>query len=444
MSQQMLPDGLSSLFTPFAPVFTTPSFRYFCQWVLTMMLVEGRKCATTVWAHGPRDRHFTNYSRLLSRYRWSCQKLAQTLVAVLWQAVPRPRRGQQRLYLALDDTLVAKSGRRQDGVGLHLQPNAQRKSHFVKGHCWVVLGMLSWLGERALCFPLTAAVYVRKKDCLQGQVFRDKIELGLRLLQGLRWPAQPALTVIADGAWAVHRFVAGVRAQGHHVITRLRHNARVHLPLAPPVAKNRGRPRKYGRRVHLASWVQDPSHGQHIALRLYGQSVSLWLGSLDAVPRVLGALARIVVVRIPRQPLVVLMCTDLSLSPEQIVLRYASRFSIEIAFRELKQRFGFGDYQARSREAILRHVHLSFIACSLLQTILVGLLLCRAKALSSLLCQPWRDPAHPLTLGQTRLLLQQLTLLEGIFSTSAPQRSYQKIILQRLRRVFARMKCAEL
>jgi len=35
------------------------------------------------------------------------------------------------------------------------------------------------------------------------------------------------------------------------------------------------------------------------------------------------------------------------------------RFAIEIAYRELKQRFGWGHYQVRSREAIERHVALS-------------------------------------------------------------------------------------
>lgn len=449
MSQQMLPAGLSSLLSPFVPLFTAPTFAYFCQWVLTMMLAEGRKCATRVWAHGPRTRHFTNYSRFLSRYRWSWEQLAQALAGVVWDSLPWPHgRGRPgRLYVAVDDTVAPKSGRRQPGVAYHFHHNATGARSFVKGHCWVILGALFWLGERVLCFPLRAELYIRAKDCAQD--FRDKIQIALDLLQAVRWPAQAQLTVMADGAFAVRKFLTGVRARGHHIITRLKHNAQVHLPLAPALRKRRGRPRKYGPKLHLPTWSQDPRNGRRLTLRLYGQRVTLWLGTMDLVPRVLGEVARIVVVKVPKRPVVVLMCTDLSLSAKEILRRYCGRFSIEITFRELKQTFGFGDYQVRSREAILRHVHLSFTACCLLHILLVRLTLCRAGGLRSLLAQPWRDPAQPLTLGQTRLLLQHLCALEslggqGIFSTSAAHVSYRKNHLRRLRAAFAQRKCAEL
>jgi hypothetical protein len=445
MSQPLLPEPLRSLLAWFAPLFTAPSFAYFQQWIVAMMLCEGRKCATTVFAHGPRERHFTNYSRFLSRYRWCWEQVAQALVGLLGATLPfgQGSRGKRRVYLALDDTLVAKSGRRQPGIGYHFEPNSNHGGRFVRGHCWVVLGALLWLGRRALCFPVHAALYVRAADCPRPGDFQDKIELALGLLQNLHWPVPAALTVIADGAYAVRRFLSGAHERGYQIITRLKSNAKVHLPLAPPARRGRGRPRKYGLRVDLRAWAQDPCHLRQVTLPLYGQPVRLEVGALEAVPAVLGQLARVVVVHFPNHPLVVLMSSDRSLSAEQIVQRYAARFSIEIVFRELKQRFGVGDYQVRSREAILRHVQLSLVACSLLQALLVAVTLRQAKALLALLAQPWRDPRRPLTLGQTRLLLQQLLVLEGIFSPSAPQRFSRKSQLDRLRAAFAGAKCAK-
>lgn len=41
---------------------------------------------------------------------------------------------------------------------------------------------------------------------------------------------------------------------------------------------------------------------------------------------------------------VILLCTDLTLQAVQIIEIYAARFSIEIAIRDLKQNFGFGDF----------------------------------------------------------------------------------------------------
>jgi len=43
---------------------------------------------------------------------------------------------------------------------------------------------------------------------------------------------------------------------------------------------------------------------------------------------------------------IILVSTDLSLTAAQIIEIYAARFSLEIAIRDLKQHFGFEDYQA--------------------------------------------------------------------------------------------------
>ena len=43
---------------------------------------------------------------------------------------------------------------------------------------------------------------------------------------------------------------------------------------------------------------------------------------------------------LPKHQRAVLLCTDLAFSPIEIIERYALRFSLDIAYRELKQRFG--------------------------------------------------------------------------------------------------------
>ena len=46
----------------------------------------------------------------------------------------------------------------------------------------------------------------------------------------------------------------------------------------------------------------------------------------------------------------ILVSTDLSLTAAQIIEIYAARFSLEIAIRDLKQHFGFEDYQATTTQ----------------------------------------------------------------------------------------------
>ena len=131
-------------------------------------------------------------------------------------------------------------------------------------------------------------------------------------------------------------------------------------------------------------------------MRIGAQHYLATFSFLDALPRRFGQLCRIVIVDLPRHQRAVLLCTDLALSPTEIIERYALRFAIEIAYRELKQRFAWGHYQVRSRKAIEGHVALSFLACSLTTLLLLQ-----------------RDDQQ--TVGEMRRALQGAALLAWLF-----------------------------
>lgn len=54
--------------------------------------------------------------------------------------------------------------------------------------------------------------------------------------------------------------------------------------------------------------------------------------------------------------------TDLSLTAVQIIEIYGSRFSIEMAIRDMKQNLGMEDYQHQSLLPAIRFLHLSAVA----------------------------------------------------------------------------------
>jgi hypothetical protein len=57
-----------------------------------------------------------------------------------------------------------------------------------------------------------------------------------------------------------------------------------------------------------------------------------------------------------------LISTNTHLAATDVVRYYAKRWKIEQMIKDLKQRLGFGDYQARSFQAIVRHAALSLLA----------------------------------------------------------------------------------
>jgi len=400
MSQPLvLPEVVTSMLASFAPCFTKPSFDTFRHYIAALMLGEGRRTGAAVARVTAAAKSQGVYARLCSRARWSVEALLDRLWALLLATLPWPRDDAGRLILwtAIDDSVIAKTGKRISGLAYHFHHNAgpnQRTWPFLFGHCWVTLGVVWPTVTRALCFPLRAALYVRAKDCAPSD-YQGRIPLALSLLAAVRWPARVRLYVLADGAYATRDFLRGARELGHHVLTRLKCNADVCRPPRPRPPAQRGRPRVYGKKVNLAAYHE--AHRRQAPVRIGAQSYIATYSTLDAVPRRFGQLSRIVIVLLPRHQRAVLLSTDLSLSAVAIIERYAMRFALEIAYRELKQRFGWGHYQVRSREAIERHVALSFVACSLTTLLLAQ-----------------RDDQQ--TVGAMRRALQAAALLAWIFS----------------------------
>ena len=120
---------------------------------------------------------------------------------------------------------------------------------------------------------------------------------------------------------------------------------------------------------------------------------------------------------------VLLVSTDLSLPACAIIEMYASRFSIEIAIRDLKQHFGLGDYQTTTTSAIMRFVHLCCLAFCLWRL----LLLTSDK-------QDWLAgdiPAFkgesPLSFTRARRCLKRFVIKRILFSKSAPGADFEKV-----------------
>jgi len=394
----VLPEVVASMLTCFAPVFTKPSFETFGQYLGALMLGEGRRTGAAIARSSAEPKSQGVYARLCTRARWSVAALLEQLWALLLSTLPFPRdeQGRLRIWTAIDESVIAKTGKKIPGLAYHFHHNAgkdERAWPFLFGHCWVTLGLVWPTVTRALCFPLRAALYLRAKDCARAD-FRRKASLALDLLEAVRWPTQVCLYVLADGAYASGEFFRGVRALGHHLLTRLKCNADVRWPAPPKQPGQRGRPRVYGEKVNVALYHQ--AHRQEAPVRIGAQHYLASFSSLDAIPHRFGALCRIVIVDLPRHQRAVLLSSDLALSPTDIIERYAWRFAIEIAYRELKQRFAWGHYQVRSRQGIERHVALSFVACSLTTLLLLQ-----------------RDDQQ--TVGEMRRALQGAALLAWLF-----------------------------
>lgn len=107
----------------------------------------------------------------------------------------------------------------------------------------------------------------------------------------------------------------------------------------------RGRPRKYGMKVKLRAFLDDPAKMQAAPSPVYGETkTSIKFLSMDLFWRPIGVLVRFVAVRHPARGFIILMSTDLTLAPLEIIRLYGLRFKIELSFKQALRTIGVYAY----------------------------------------------------------------------------------------------------
>ena len=171
------------------------------------------------------------------------------------------------------------------------------------------------------------------------------------------------------------------------------------------------------------------------------------IASLVGLHRASGLPMRFVLLRCAGKPDAVIMSTDLALTPREIARLYADRFEIEMTFRELKQHFGLGDYQVRLPEAMLRHVHLSGVACALTQLLTLRPPVRSEGIAAPPKATPWRRGA-PISVYETqlqvRMACQSLQPFEHVAAGTADRTNSPHCRAQPVQRPVRPRKCAEL
>jgi hypothetical protein len=124
-----------------------------------------------------------------------------------------------------------------------------------------------------------------------------------------------------------------------HLVTRAKSNA-VGYKDPPPKTGRKGRPKKYGKKVKLIKLFESSRNDfQQATIEIYRQKKTVLFLCLDLLWKPIGEKVRFVLV-IDGQDNFMLMCSDLTLSPHNIIKAYSYRFKIEVSFKVLKHLMG--------------------------------------------------------------------------------------------------------
>ena len=278
------------------------------------------------------------YDRLLDFFHspaLDLDKLTRAWCALLFRLDPGILRVNGRPVLVGDGIKVAKAGRKMPGVKkLHQESESNNKAEYIFGHSCQAVAVLTQALSSVFALPLACRIH-------EGAVFSNRdqrtlLDKMILLLDSLG--LQQPFYFVADAYYASGKVVRGLLAQGNHLVTRVKSNSVAFFPAAPPPPhrpRRRGRPAKYGKKIEVSSLLKETGRLQEAPSPVYGEKgVSLRFRTADLLWRPVGILVRFVVVLHPLRGAILLMCTDLTLPPLDIIRIYGLRFKIEVSFKQ--------------------------------------------------------------------------------------------------------------
>ena len=208
------------------------------------------------------------------------------------------------------------------------------------------------------------AVPVMAKLVIKGSNSRSRLWLARRMAERLA-AALPGrqIRVVADSAYAGGE-LKGLPA-GISWTTRLRKDAALHG--LPPARTGRpGRPRVKGDRLPSLAKLASAAEFSQVTVVRYGRTETVAAAVVTCLWYSVFGSRPVTVVIVRDKPGsgfgIALVTTDREATAEQVIERYAARWSIEVAIEDAKQIFGTGQARNRTAAAVERTVPFQ-IAC---------------------------------------------------------------------------------
>jgi hypothetical protein len=367
-----LTPSLADLLAPFRPCFRLEPFLNFVAVVEAWFICLGPRTLSEVWQFCflQRVRHYCVIYDLFSRADWDWDDLAKILLALLVvEFVPFGI-----VWLAVDDTLCHKRGKHVAYGGIFLDPVLSSKSRKVFRYAlnYVVLALVvvpPWRRDR--CFALPVLWRVFRKKGTAGHRKKTLLARELAHTVALALPAR-RVYLIADSAY-INASVLRDRPSNLEVIGPLPLRAALYRAPRLPEPGQRGRKPKKGERLPTPTEILSRPEefvADEQKFSLPGGEKELRVQVLRGVLWYTGCKEERVAVVLLRDPTgawrdEALLCTDVTMSSEEIVAGYCRRWSIEVAFHDAKQYLGMEDAQVWCEQSVQRAHPMGFFCMSL-------------------------------------------------------------------------------
>jgi len=257
--------------------------------------------------------------------------------------------------IALDDMLIEKSGKQRDGVG-YLKDHCSGKT--VLSHN--IVSTFYRNGKQRI--PLYGQLYFKKDVADQLDIwFKTKIQIAVDLLRLSLSQVNPE-AVVFDAWYMSKEILDFLSSRGITWVSEAEKNRLIQIG---------------------DDWMQLKQYAGCLQKtdfnridKILGEKRYKWIYETDVLMKNVG-MVKLVILRTRRnsRSFTFLVSNNLKCSGLQVFAYYKKRWSIEVFYRDCKQHLGIGEYQARKLDAVVIHLHLVFLAYTLLKNAWCNLIL---------------------------------------------------------------------
>ena len=323
--------------------FSKPQWTHFTTYLTGLLLGEkGEKNIQDIAGNLLDGGHQSSLNRFITRHRWDLRRLN----ALRLRECLHERTGG---ILSLDDTLIEKTGKMMDGVG-YLYDHSQKKNILCHD---IVTAYYRGSTEQ---LPLFFEPYVKKEVAeAAGAWFRTKIQIAVNLLrQSL---AQVTPTAVVFDEWYMSQEVTEfISSRGLTWVSQAKSNRCIKVGEA---------------------WVGLAAYARSLPAKAFTRVNAevdehrfTWFCEVAVVMKNVGEVKLVVLRPRKNSRKCTFLVSNTTSLPGMVVLEYyKKRWAIEVFHRDCKQHLGLGEYQLRKLDAVVIHLHLVFLAYTLLKNV---------------------------------------------------------------------------
>ena len=242
-----------------------------------------------------------------------------------------------RRAIAIDPSFISKSGKKTPHIGRFWSGCAQAVKHG-----------LEIMGIGLIDIDANDCIMLRAHQSLTGKELglRDKsiTDFYISVIKRYRRELLKLSTlIVADAYFSTSTFVNGIKKYGFSLVSRFRDNACLYYVYNGPRTGKRGRPKTKDGKIDMNKL--DLTRMEKMEMKKAEGTAY----TLIAYSKALKCKIRLVIWQMPNGKKKLFFSNDISLSGEEVLAYYRTRFQIEFCYRDAKGYTGLMHCQARNK-----------------------------------------------------------------------------------------------